>query len=295
VLRPSVDAVRLDKTLMAIAHSLRFKILDLGRRIIFARDWIAGGVGRLSGRNGSRLVQIPAAGSEVRFASGQRLVTGWLVAQDGPLLATVLLFHGIGDRSSSWRGVQLRLAEAGVRSLIFHYPGYGGNTADPSLANMEADARAAYAWVVEHNPLGSPVFLFGFSLGSGLSADVAPSLRPVPAGLILSEGFTTLREAAKRAAWPATPLGYLVPDVWRTCDSVGALEMPLYVIHSSGDRLFPTSMADELYASARRSGVDAAMEVFAGYPHDAVYRQVPRDYWIAVVNFISRVSGRAGG
>jgi acetyl esterase/lipase len=205
------------------------------------------------------------------------------------------LFRGIGDQSESWRGVQERLAKSGVRSLIFHYPGYGGNDADATVENMEADARTAYTWLVDQAPASTPAFLFGFSLGSGLSTAVAPSLRPVPAGLILSEAFSSLREGAKRAAWPLSPLGHLIPDVWRTRGNVGTLEMPLFVIHSSGDRLFPTAMAYELYAAAKEGGVDVAMEVLAGYPHDAVFRQVPEDYWTAILGFITRVSNGLGG
>jgi len=284
-----------DNTPMPIAYPLRFKILDLGRRIIFARDWIVDATARLTGWHGAIRPTIPTIGSDVSFASGTRTVTGWLVPEDGPLIAAVLLFHGIGDKSQSWRGVQQRLAQSGIRSLIFHYPGYGGNEAEPTQANMEAAARSAYAWLVEQTPASTPVFLFGFSLGSGLSAAVASSLLPVPSGLILSEAFSSLREAGKRAAWPASPVGYLMPDVWRTRSNVVGLRMPLFVIHSSGDRLFPASMAEELCTAARGGGGNVAMQVFADYPHDAVYRQVPEDYWAAIVAFIERTSNASPG
>lgn len=129
---------------MPIAYPLRFKILDLGRRLIFVRDWVVAATGRMTGRNDSNGSAIPRIGFDIRFASGTRTVTGWSVPEDGPLTAAVLLFHGIGDRSESWRGVQQRLAQAGVRSLIFHYRGYGGNSAETTVANMEMDARSAY-------------------------------------------------------------------------------------------------------------------------------------------------------
>ena len=272
---------------MPIAYSLRFKILDLGRRLILARDWIAVSVGRLTGERRPDLFE---AGVEARIPAGLRAFNGRFVAQEGELIASVLIFHGIGDSTRSWRGVQARLAMAGVSSLIFEYPGYGRNTAEPTQRNMEGDARFAYAWLVTQIPEMTPIFLFGFSLGSGLSSAVASSLRPVPSGLILSEAFTTLREAAKRAAWPVSPLGYLLPDVWKTRETVADLKMPLYVIHSSGDRLFPTSMAEAIYAAAKEGGAEVAMEVFAGYPHDTVYRQVPEPYWEAILGFITRIS-----
>lgn len=113
---------------------------------------------------------------------------------------------------------------------------------------------------------------------------------PLPSGLILCEAFTTLREAAKRAARPVNPLGYLMPDVWKTRTTVAALRLSLLIIHSSADSLFPASMAEELYVAAQQGSVSAELLVFSGYRHDAVYRTVPDDYWIAILDFIARTS-----
>ena len=63
----------------------------------------------------------------------------------------------------------------------------------------------------------------GFSPGRGLAAQVAVKLTPPAAGLVLSEAFTTLGEAAKRAERPASILGYMLPDLWKTCDDVAQL------------------------------------------------------------------------
>jgi alpha-beta hydrolase superfamily lysophospholipase len=201
---------------MPIADSIRFQLLDLGKQIIFARDRIAPIFDRLTGLATAKVFEIPRIGSSVEFASGQRAVAGWFVPQQGSPVASVLLFHGIGDHTHYWRRVQLRLAQAGISSLIFSLPGYGGNSGATSPANMEADARAAYALLAARVSSHTPIVLLGFSLGSGLAAQVASTLHPPLAALILLEAFTTLREGAMRAAWPAGFLGYLVPDLWNT-------------------------------------------------------------------------------
>ena len=280
---------------MPIAYPLRFKILHVGRGLISTRDRFQYVAWRLTGWDQLKQADIPLIGMHVAFPSGDRCVTGWLVPEDGTLKAAVLLFCGIGDQSANWRGVQQRLAAGGVQSLIFHYPGYGDNRAEASQANMEGDAQAAYGWLAGRLPEDTPLFLIGFSLGSGLAAAVASSLHPAPAGLILCEAFSTLREGAKRAARQLRPLGYLVPDVWRTRETVAGLRMPLYVIHSSGDRLFPVSMAEELYRAAREKGVNAEVKILDGYVHDAAYKKVPEEYWSAILGFIARVSKRSEG
>jgi alpha-beta hydrolase superfamily lysophospholipase len=275
---------------MPIGSSHGFRLLDLGKRILFAIDFLTGWIDRSTGLSTAKVFEIPNLGFEVRIPSINRTIPGWFVPPDGPPSASVLLFHGIGDRGFYWRRAQQRLAQAGISSLIFHYPGYEGNGAAITPQNMETDARSAYAWLRAQIPEPMPLFLFGFSLGSGLAAQVAQSLTPPPAGLILSEAFTTLRQGARRAARPAAFLGNLLPDIWQTRSNVAALNMPLFIVHSSGDALFPASMAEELFAAACAGGTHAELQILSGYPHDAVYCAVPEDYWSAVLDFIARTS-----
>ncbi len=275
---------------MSIADSFRFQLLDVGKRFIYAIDGVAPCLDRLTGKATAKTVFVPDIGYPVEFGSGTRAVTGWFVASRGTPVASVLLLHGIGDRAYYWRRAQERLAEAGISSLIFDLAGYGGNHGSTTPANMEADARAAYGLLVGKASPRTPILLLGFSLGSGLAAQVAGKLTPRPAGLVLSEAFTTLREAAKRAARPASILGYMLPNLWKTRENVAHLGLPLLLIHSSGDKLFPVSMAEDLLAAARRGGTEAELRILHGYGHDAPYRLVPEDYWATVIAFITRVT-----
>ena len=82
----------------------------------------------------------------------------------------------------------------------------------------------------------------------------------------------------------------MLPNLWRTRDNVAHLGLPLLLIHSSGDKLFPASMAEDLLAAAHRGGTEAELHILPGYAHDAPYRLVPEDYWSAVIDFITRVA-----
>ena len=280
---------------MPIAHALRFRLVDLGRQILFAIDWFSSRVAALSGYRIIGAIHVPAIGHKVDFPAGCQSVTGWFVPQRNTLLASILLFHGIGDRSTYWRRAQQLLAQAGISSLIFDFPGYGANGDAPTPINMEASARAAYSWLISHVPTQTPVFLLGFSLGSGLAAEVAPTLRPFPSGVILAEAFTSLQDGARRAARPLPFLGYLMPDIWKTRENVAGMSMPVLIVHSDGDSLFPASMAEELYTAARRHGVQAELKILHGYAHDAPYRIVPEDYWAEILAFIQRTAGARQG
>lgn len=207
---------------------------------------------------------------------------------DGGPAAAVLLLHGIGDRIVYWRAAQERMAKSGVCSLIFGYAGYGESEGKTSRENLEADAHAAYAWLRSRIPEPIPVYVLGFSLGTGLAAEIGPALMPPPAGIIMAEAFTTLRLAAKRVVLGLPLVANLLPDVWRTRENVTRLRVPLLIIHSNGDALFPRSMADEIYAAARAGGAPAELAVFESYRHNAPYLSVPEDYWAAILDFLHR-------
>ena len=223
----------------------------------------------------------------MRIPVAERGLQGWFVKPEEPAKATVLLFHGIGDRIEYWRRLQQRLAAAGLSSLVFHYAGYGESEGQTTPENLALDASAAYAWLLERQP-SIPCFLLAFSLGTGLAAEVAASLQPPPAGLILCEAYPTLRRAAMRVVRPAPFAARLLPDVWRTVDNVCTLRMPLLVVHSAADTLFPAAMAEEIHASSIAAGVQAELKIFPDYAHNAPYYLVPEDYWASVVEFITR-------
>jgi fermentation-respiration switch protein FrsA (DUF1100 family) len=281
---------------MPIASSLRFRFfLDLGKKAIYVVDGVSTRWAPLRRLRGIVEMEIPEIGGAVLLRSGNRTLAGWFVAPEGPAWCSVLLCHGIGDRIVYWRRAQQRLAEAGICSLVFHYSGYRPSEGATTPENLAQDAHAAYAWLRDRVPAPTPAFVLGFSLGSGLAADVAGALDPPPAGLILAEAFTSLREAAGQVVRPVAPLSRLLPNVWRTCESVGRLKMPILFIHSRAEELFPPAMAERIYASAKAGGAPAELVLLDGHRHNAPYLAVPQDYWGEIVAFLRRTAGAAEG
>lgn len=273
---------------MAIGSALRFRLLlDLVKQVIFVVDEIPLRVTLFTHRTAPRRLHVPEIGRSVVILSGSRSLTGWFVAPECPPRAALLLFHGIGDRLVYWRRAQQWLAHAGIASLVFHYSGYRPSQGETTPANLEQDAHAANACLRQLAP-GLPVFLLGFSLGSGLAAQVADTLKPLPNGLILAQGFTSLRLAATRIVRPFAMLSHLLPDLWKTRESIVRTRLPLLILHTTGDKLFPVSMAEELFAAAQSGGVPAELRVLPDHAHNAPYQTVPEDYWTVVLDFISR-------
>ena len=221
------------------------------------------------------------------YSQGQTLEAAFLQPSDPPI-AAVLIFHGIGEKLTYWRSVQTLLARHGIASLIFHYSGYGKTPGTITPRNLRRNAHAAYAALLEIVPANTPIFLLGFSMGTAIAADAASHLSPPAQGLILCEAFPTLREAAACIA-SSSRLARLLPDIWRTVDTVKTLTQPLLIVHSDSDGLFPTEFAHRIYrAASSQQAHPVELFIATGFSHIEPYQNPQLAYWQPILDFISR-------
>ena len=222
--------------------------------------------------------------------AGRRKIEAQLTLPAQPPRALVLLCHGIGERLSFWTQVQLLLADAAIGSLVFHYSSYGQSRGPATTDAFESDARTAYAFLASLSP-NTPLFLFGTSLGSAVAAHVAGSIDPQPAGLILSQGFPSLRAASAAVLallgirHPLLPR--VMPDLWRSAEAVRSVRCPILVVHSPDDELFPASMGEALYhAAAQRPSCRQTFVSPSGFAHNDVSLRPSLGYWSPIMDFI---------
>jgi len=216
--------------------------------------------------------------------SGDRRLSAVYVptGNDAP---AVLICHGIGEVVEYWGRVQEAFKEMGVSSLVFNYSGYGGSSGTITAAHCEEDAIAAYRVLIDRGHRS--IFLLGFSLGSGISCAAASRINVD--GLILCEGFSTFREGAVAIGCPQW-LTRIVPDVWDTAGRVCELSVPVLVVHSDVDELFPMTMAERV---AEASGPRGEMIVVNGLVHDApIYTATPV-YWQPIADWVKQRSVEA--
>jgi uncharacterized protein len=272
---------------MSILATLRFRFfITLAMRVISLRDTI---YLRSAAKKG---IYTPSSSGDSNLllsyisSEGHALQAATLHPSDPPI-ASVLIFHGIGERLAYWQSVQNLLARHGIASLIFHYSGYGKSTGAITPHNLHRNAHAAYAALRQIIPTDTPIFLLGFSMGTAVAADVASHLSPPAQGLILCEAFPTLRAAAACVA-SSSLLSHLLPDIWRTVDTVQTLTQPLLVVHSHSDELFPASFAHSIYRSAKSQQTHPAeLFITTGFSHNEPYQNPRLTYWQPILDFIS--------
>jgi uncharacterized protein len=215
------------------------------------------------------------------IASGNRkLACVYLPGLDrGP---AVLLCHGIGETVEHWSAVQALFHDHQIGSLVFNYSGYGKSSGQVRAEYCDEDLVSAYAELRQRVGPDASVFVLGFSLGSGIAAHGAASLRPPVAGLFLCEAFDSFREAACAVGIPRWLRGVL-PDIWVTVANIACIRMPVWVVHSAGDRLFPLDMPKKI---ARAFGSRGELIVVEGLAHNEPYLTASESYWRPVIERI---------
>jgi alpha-beta hydrolase superfamily lysophospholipase len=226
----------------------------------------------------TRRLRVHDAREDFFIASGKRKLACVYVpgVERGPV---VLLCHGIGETVQHWSAVQALFHDRGVGSLVFNYSGYGRSTGRVRAEHCDEDLVAAYGELRRRVGPEAPVFVLGYSLGSGIAAHGAAALRPAVAGLFLCEAFDSFRGAACAIGIPRW-LAHTAPDVWVTVAAMECIQMPVWVVHSDGDRLFPLEMPKKIINACGSSG---ELIVVAGLAHNEPYLTAAERYWQPII------------
>jgi len=179
---------------------------------------------------------------------GERLVAWWAKAAPGK--PTILYFHGnAGHLSERFERIRF-FQSAGFGILILAYRGFSGSTGSPSETSNVADAALAFDYLVASGVHKPDIVLFGESLGTGVAVQLA-SLRPGAAALVLDSPFTSMADAGAHH-FPWLPAQALITDRYDSLSRIGALHLPLLILHGEADVTVPVAMGRAIYAAANQ-------------------------------------------
>jgi uncharacterized protein len=188
---------------------------------------------------------LPEAQEVVLTASDGEKLIAWHVPPRGDK-PVVIYFHGNAE-IVAWRAQYHRATIANGTGLIaLNFRGYGGSTGTPTEDGLHRDAQAAYAFAVERYP-ARRIVLWGQSLGTGVAVRLA-SEKPV-GKLILEAPYTSTAEVAA-SLFPWAPVRWLMKDQLRSYQWIGAIHVPLLIIHGALDDVVPIRFGERLFALA---------------------------------------------
>jgi uncharacterized protein len=159
-----------------------------------------------------------------------------------PGARTVLVFHGNGETMFHNMLLAAELKRRGLGVLLVEYRGYGTTYGSPPTEEMlYEDGEAAIAYLERENVPSERVALWGWSLGSGVAAEMAQ--RRHGARLVLLAPFTSITAMGRRVA-PILPVSLLMAHRLDTLSKAGSIAQPTLVIHGDADALIPLAMGE---------------------------------------------------
>lgn len=142
-----------------------------------------------------------------------------------------------------------------VNVMAYEYTGYSCSTGRPSETETYADIRAAMAFLMNDKGIPSHrIILYGQSIGSGPTIDLAALMKEEPAGVVIHSGITSGARVINPAL-QATPRFDMFPepnvdpppplaptpalprrfDIFPNIDKIAAVRCPVLCIHGVAD------------------------------------------------------------
>ena len=159
---------------------------------------------------------------------------------------TIVVFHGNG----AWAAQRTAYVEAfgrrGFRTFFYEYPGYGGRPGRPSEKVIVPDARRLVRSLAQKG--FGPLYLWGESLGSGVTAAVGADPDLSVQGLVLVTPWDSVANVG-RYRYPFIPVNWLMTDTYDSIANLQNFHHPICVVRSTQDEIIPASLTLHLFAS----------------------------------------------
>ena len=156
----------------------------------------------------------------------------------------VLYFHGnagnLFKRTSKFKS----FSENKYGVLAVSYRGYLGSGGSPSEVGLLKDADAALQFLFDEGYKPNDIILFGTSLGSGVSVQLATKFKPF--AVILESPFSSIVDVAKETYWYA-PIDLILKDKFESVKYAPQITSPVLIIHATGDKVVPYKFGKKLF------------------------------------------------
>lgn len=218
-----------------------------------------------------------------------------------------MYLHGNSGNRGSGHRVELYkiLQKCNYNVITFDYRSYGDSSlSEPSEAGVVADSKAVYKWIKSHAN-SSKIFLWGHSLGSGISSHLLDELESEGdhiGGLVLEAPFTNMIDEVR--SYPMTKLFRYLPwfDYFFTepmyengfkfesDKHLTRVKAPILILHAEDDRVIPISLGQKLYKTVSKARMDRSPIQFIKFDrkhrfgHKFIYRDEELDK--KIMNFV---------
>lgn len=176
----------------------------------------------------------------------------------------ILFFHGNGDSVLGSMVAMRSLVAAGYGAVLPEFRGFNGAPGIPDEQGLYRDARASRAWMTANGIGADRTVIIGYSLGTGVAAQMA--LERAPRALILVAPYVSIAHVAAARFW-WLPANLLVSERFDTAAKIGRIACPILLIHGAAD----TTIPPENSALLKTLRPNADRVVVPGVGHEVVF------------------------
>ena len=238
---------------------------------------------------------------ELRFYSGENLLTGWVYGEPGEAL--VVISHGLGATAETYLPQTMWFVDQGYSVFTYDATGTGASQGKTTvgLSQSVLDLDAALNCVEEDSALsGLPLLLFGHSWGGYAAAEILAYDHDVTASVSLSGYAVPMKmmcETASDYCGPAAYLGapFVLLHQWvlfgsaangSAVDAVNGCAVPILIVQGLADT---TVRPDGAALSAQREKLtNPKVEILLleGEDHMSLLRPHTQEYadYVAQIN-----------
>lgn len=222
---------------------------------------------------------------DVHFDSGGNELHGWYIPASGGQV--VLWAHGNAGNIADRLDQALEMKRAlGVSSFMFDYRGYGKSEGRPTEAGLYQDTEAAFRWLTEGRGVKPQhIILYGHSLGSAATVDLALGEGVKAGGLVLESPFTNAADVA-RMMYFGLPVGLVMSLKLDNIGRIGDVKMPILVIHGDRDTVINFSMGKKVFEAAPEPKTFLPIP---GGDHSDCYYVGGEAYWSAWKDLLDQI------
>lgn len=158
---------------------------------------------------------------------------------------TIIYFHGNGGNISGRSHKFVDFVKAGYGILAISYRGYPGSEGSPTQNGLVLDGKSAIDFLKKEQGLKeNDIILYGESLGSGVSMQLAPSYKFYM--IVLESPFSSVESVAKSQYWYA-PVSILLKDKFDSLAKAQQVSSPVLIFHGVKDSVVDYGESQKLY------------------------------------------------
>jgi|TARA_B110000444_G_scaffold252752_1_gene282510 uncharacterized protein len=174
-------------------------------------------------------------------------LNGWFHKKNLSDYKTIIYFHGNAGTLDNRIHKLNHFKDIDVNFLIIAWRGFGGNEGKPTEDGLYIDGKSAVNWVLEKGIKEENIVLYGESLGTGITLEIAQNKNF--AGVILETPFTSMVAVAQNF-YPYIPVNLLLKDRYENEKKVININIPIMIMHGEKDTIVPFSMGKKIFEMA---------------------------------------------